>query len=185
MRPTSSSNRFPIMADDYKTLFRYLKKLDLSGNRISDLTPLIIYLEHITNGDYANYLAENPDGIELSFGNQTIELDAGDVYLSEHPEVFDFELPKIFTQLQAIDVKRTSYGISSEYGRINSEGTYVTLPTRSLGNKEGRVRIEPMPDYDTCVGDGTTAIIKYNVLQERTSTATLNPSGTVAVEKGA
>lgn len=174
----------PIMADDYKTLFRYLKKLDLSGNRISDLTPLIIYLEHITNGDYANYLAENPDGIELSFGNQTIELDAGDVYLSEHPEVFDFELPKIFTQLQALDVKRTSYGINSEYGRIESEGTYVTLPTRSLGNKEGRVRIEPMPDYDTCVGDGTTAIIKYNVLQERTSTATLNPSGTVAVEKG-
>ena len=32
----------PIMADDYKSLFRYLKKLDLSGNRISDLTVLQI-----------------------------------------------------------------------------------------------------------------------------------------------
>ncbi|MCR5187131.1 MAG: hypothetical protein K6D97_08495 [Clostridia bacterium] len=174
----------PISPDDYKSLFRYLKELDLSGNRISDLSPLIVYLEHITNGDYANYLAENQDGIILKFENQTIELDAGDIYLSEHPEVFDFELPKIFTQLQAIDVKRTSYGIRSEYGRMETEGTYATLPTRTVGEKEGKVLIQPMPNYDTCVGNGTTAIIKYNVLAERVATATLSPSGQVAVEKG-
>ena len=174
----------PIMADDYKSLFRYLKELDLSDNRITDLTPLIVYLEHITNGDYANYLANNNDGIVLRLGGQKIELDAGTVYLNEHPEVFDYELPKIFTQLQAIDVNRTSYGINSENGRIESEGTYVTLPTRTAGEKEGTVCIQHMPSADTCVGEGTTATIKYNVEAERIGKVTLNPSGTIAVEKG-
>ena len=178
----------PIMADDYKSLFRYLKLLDLSENSISDLYPLIVYLEHITNGDYANYLATNDDGVIIRLGGQKLQLNAGKVYLDENPETFDFELPRIFTQLMAIDVSRTAFGMRSSEGRIENEGTFVTLPTRTLGDKEGVVVVIPMSGdgtpVDTCVGVDTTATIKYKVLQSREAVIELHPSGNVEVPKG-
>ena len=38
------------------------------------------------------------------------------IYLDLNPQTIDIELPKIFTQLLAIDTNRTSFGVTSEDG---------------------------------------------------------------------
>lgn len=157
------SGKLNITEQQYLKLFKRMENFNLSGNQINDIESLIIYLDYISGGDYANYLAsENTLNIDLS--NQDIEIIVNDpVILEEYPTTVNFELPKIFTQLLAIDTARTSLGVTSKNGRIESEGKYVTLNTRDEGEKTGIVSVIKMPNSDTCVGEGTTATIKYVV----------------------
>ena len=44
-----------------------MEELNLSGNKISDVTSLLIYLDYISGGNYANYLArEDTLNIDLT-----------------------------------------------------------------------------------------------------------------------
>lgn len=177
-----------ISEQQYEKLFKKLEELDLSGNQITDITSLLIYLDYITNGNYANYLARE-DTININLNNQNITMEITDpIYLSDYPTTIDVELPKIFTQLLAIDTERTGFGETSQNGRIESEGTYVTLNTRTVGEKNGVVVVLPMTGngttVDTCVGAGTTATIKYKVTDRKVTSMSIDPSEDVTVKAG-
>ena len=144
-----------------------LKELDLSYNQIEDITCIMQFLDMWSGGNDANWLARE-DTLNLNLNNQNIVINLEEpIYLDLNPQTVDIELPKIFTQLAAIDVNRTAFGETSQNGRIESEGTYVTLNTRTAGQKQGVVKVIPMSGngtpVDTCIGEGTTATINYTV----------------------
>lgn len=141
-----------------------LKEFNLSGNQLEDITDIMNFLDAWANGDDGNYLARE-DTININLNNQTININVEDpIDLLVNSHTVDIELPKIFTQLKAIDVNRTSFGTESLSGRIEAEGRYVTLLTDTVGDKEGVVKVQAISGYDTCVGNGTKAIIKYKVV---------------------
>lgn len=181
------SGELKISEEQYIKLFKKMEEFDLSGNQISDITSLLIYLDYVSNGNYSNYLANA--NIILNLKNQRIKMTLPDpIYLSDYPTTFDVELPKIFTQLLAIDTARTAFGETSQDGRIESEGKYVTLNTRTTGSKTGTVVVIPMSgdgsQVDTCIGEGTTATIKYVVTDRTVSNIIVLPSENVEVKQG-
>ena len=160
-----------------------LEKLDLSYNQISDITSIMQWLDMWSGGNDGNYLARE-DTIDISLKNQTLSMTIEDpLWLNEYPETVDIDLPKIFTQLITIDVNRTAFGETSQNGRIESEGKYVTLNTRTLGEKEGVVKVIAMSgdgsEVDTCVGEGTTVTIKYVVDKKEVTSVKITPAGPV------
>ena len=172
----------------YEKLFKKLEVLDLSGNQITDITSLLVYLDYVTGGNYANYIAQE-NTIDINLQNQRINLEITEpINIADHPTTIDIELPKIFTQLLAIDTARTAFGETSQNGRVESEGTYVTLNTRTAGDKVGEVVVIPMSgngsEVDTCVGAGTTATIKYKVVAGVVNSMTVTPSENVSVKAG-
>ena len=172
----------------YEKLFKKLEELNLSGNKISDITSLLIYLDYVTNGNYANYIAQE-NSIDINLNNQKLTIDIEEpINLKEYPTTIDIELPKIFTQLLAIDTERTAFGENSQDGRIESEGTYVTLNTRTEGDKTGEVVVIPMTgngqEVDTCVGAGTTLKIKYKVVAPKVTEMKVTPNEDVTVKAG-
>ena len=121
--------------------------------------------------------------------NQNITLNIEEpIFLSDYPSTIDVDLPKIFTQLLAIDVERTAFGETSQNGRIESEGKYVTLNTRTVGEKEGVVEVIAMSGdgtpVETCVGEGTKATIKYVVKDRTVTSVKVEPSEDVVVKPG-
>ena len=157
-----------IRKEEYEDVYTKLEELDLSGNQLTDITDLLKYLDHITGGNYANYIAESGK-LKVDLSNQRITINVPyQISLEENPTTVNVELPKIFNQLLRIDVNRTAFGETSQNGRIESEGKYVTLNTRTTGDKVGTVVVTPRngvnPDIDNCVGKGTTATINYTVV---------------------
>lgn len=157
-----------------------LEKLDLSYNQISDITSIMQWLDMWSGGNDGNYLARE-DTIDISLKYQTLSLNIENpIWLNEYPETVDIDLPKIFTQLAAIDVNRTAFGETSQNGRIESEGKYVTLNTRTLGEKQGVVKVIAMSgdgsEVDTCVGEGTTVTIKYVVDKREVTSIKIDPA---------
>ena len=165
-----------------------LMNLDLSYNQITDITPIMEFLDWKTGGNDGNYLARE-DTININLNNQNITLNIeGPIFLSDYPSTIDVDLPKIFTQLLAIDVERTAFGETSQNGRIESEGKYVTLNTRTVGEKEGVVEVIAMSGdgtpVETCVGEGTKATIKYVVKDRTVTSVKVEPSEDVVVKPG-
>jgi len=164
-----------------------LKEIDLSYNQLEDITTLLEYIDLKSWGNDGNYLARE-DTLNVDLSYQTINMEVKDpVYLSEYPETVDVELPKIFTQLLAIDVNRTGLGLQSSEGRIESEGKYVTLVTKTPGEKVGTVVVLPMNggglQPETCIGNGTKAVIKYQVAQRTVDEITISPE-LISMDKG-
>lgn len=173
-----------LIAGEFKFNFTKLQyklmKLDLSYNQITDITSIMQWLDMWSGGNDGNYLARE-DTIDINLQNQSLELEIKDpIWLNEYPETVDIELPKIFTQLAAIDVNRTAFGETSQNGRIESEGKFVTLNTRTVGEKEGVVKVLAMSGdgskVDTCVGEGTTVKIKYAVDEKVVAKVNVVPS---------
>ena len=165
-----------------------LMNLDLSYNQIEDITSIMQCLDMWSGGNDGNYLArEDTMNINLQNQNLTINLD-DPIWLNEYPETINIELPKIFTQLIAIDVNRTAFGETSQNGRIESEGKYVTLNTRTVGEKQGVVRVIAMSGngtpVDTCIGEGTTVTINYVVDRRTVNSVKVLPEGPVSAEVG-
>ena len=165
-----------------------LMNLDLSYNQITDITPIMEFLDWKTGGNDGNYLARE-DTININLNNQNITLNIEEpIFLSDYPSTIDVDLPKIFTQLLAIDVERTAFGETSQNGRIESEGKYVTLNTRTVGEKEGVVEVIAMSGdgtpVETCVGEGTKATIKYVVKDRTVTSVKVEPSEDVVVKPG-
>lgn len=107
----------PISEQQYKDLFKNLKTLNLSGNQITDIESLLIYIDYISNGNYSNYLARE-DTMDIDLSNQNIELEISEpVSLSKYPSTVNIELPKIFTQLLALDAQRVNFGETSQKGK--------------------------------------------------------------------
>lgn len=162
---------------NFTNVQKTLKEFDLSYNQITDITDILKYLDMKSGGNDGNYLSRE-DTININLNNQNIELTVEDpIYLDQYPNTVNINLPKIFTQLLAIDVNRTSFGETSQNGRVESEGRYVTLNTLTAGDKEGVVEVIAMNGngsaVDTCVGEGTKATIKYTVVARTVSNITI------------
>ena len=154
-----------------------LKDLDLSYNQITGITDIMEYLDMKSGGHDENYLARE-DTININLNNQNIELTVEEpIYLDQYPNTVNIDLPKIFTQLLAIDVNRTAFGETSQNGRVESEGKYVTLNTNTAGDKKGVVEVIAMSGngsaVDTCVGKGTKATINYKVVERKVTKVTI------------
>jgi Leucine-rich repeat (LRR) protein len=90
-----------------------LKEFDLSYNQITDITCIMQFLDMWSGGNDANWLARE-DTLNLNLNNQNIVINLEEpIYLDLNPQTVDIELPKIFTQLAAIDVNRTAFGETS------------------------------------------------------------------------
>ncbi len=165
-----------------------LENLDLSYNQLDDITVIQEFLDIITGGKYANFLAKEYT-LNINLNNQNLNIEVEEpINLKEFPSTVNIEMPKIFTQLLAIDTERTSFGITSEDGRIESEGTYVTLNTVTEGEKTAKVNViaksgNGMP-VETCVGKGTTATIKYKVVSPKVTEVKVTPNENVVVKPG-
>ena len=160
----------------------YLKNFDLSYNQLEDISVILKYLNNTVGANFANYLAR-PDTLNINLNNQDLEIVVDKMaFLPENPETVNVDLPIIFTQLLAIDANRTTFGLTSLDGRIESEGKFVTLNTRTLGDKTGTVSVIAEPGYDTCIGAGTTATVKYKVADRTVSEVKVTPT---TVEMGA
>ena len=160
-------------------LQRTLKELDLSYNQIDDIEAIMRFLDMWSNGNDGNYIARE-DTININLNNQNLEINVVDpIYLDEYPQTVNIDLPKIFTQLLAIDVERTAFGETSQSGRVESEGKYVTLNTRTAGDKKGVVEVIAMSGngtpVETCVGEGTKATINYKVVARSVSFVRVEP----------
>ena len=167
---------------DFTASQKYLKNLDLSYNQLDDITEILYYLDLKVGSDYANYLARE-DTLNINLNNQQLEIVVDKTtFLPENPTTVNVDLPKIFTQLLAIDTERTTFGLTSLDGRVESEGRFVTLDTRTMGDKTGTVSVLADAGYTTCVGMGTTATIKYKVDDRTVSEVVINPT---AVEMAA
>ena len=165
-----------------------LKNLDLSYNQLDDITVIQEYLDIITGGRYANFLA-NENTLNINLNNQNLNIKVEEpINIKEFPYTVNIEMPKIFTQLLAIDTERTSFGITSEEGRIESEGTYVTLNTLTEGEKTAKVNVVAQSGngtpVETCVGKGTTATITYKVVSPKVTEVKITPSEDVVVKAG-
>ncbi len=182
------SGELKITEEECYQLFKKMEELNLSGNQLTDINAIVIYLDYISGGYYANYLARE-DTVNINLRNQSIIMNIEEpIFLTEYPDTVDIELPKIFTQLMAIDTERTAFGETSQNGRIESEGTYVTLNTRSAGDKKGVVTVLAMSGNDseveTCVGEGTTATINYTVKARTVSEIIIEPSENIEMLLG-
>lgn len=155
--------------------------LNASYNRLKDITNILQFIEWPARGRMADYFLREDSKISMDLSHQTIEINIEEPFiLCEHPETVDYYLNtagvKIFTQLKAIDAERTTFGTASTSGRLESQGTYVTLNTRTMGDKEATVMVLPDNGYDTNVGIGTVANIKYTVSDRIVSGVTIDPT---------
>ncbi len=150
-------------------LLKSVKDLDLSGNQITDISTLLLYIDYISKGKGAEYLARE-DTININLKNQNLLMEIENpINLQEYPTTVNIkDIPKIFSQLLSIDMERTAFGESSENGRLDAEGLYVTLNTRTVGDKVAIVNVIAKSGngqkVDTCIGEGTKLKIKYKVI---------------------
>ena len=181
-----------LLAGEFKFNFanaqKTLQNFDLSYNQLTDITRIQEFLDLVTYGNYANFLAQ-PYTLNINLNNQNIIVEVEDpINLKQFPSTVNIELPKIFTQLLAIDTDRTSFGITSEDGRIESEGTYVTVSTLTEGDKVARANVIAKSGngtpVETCVGNGTTVTIKYKVVAPKVTSVTVTPGEDVVVKPG-
>ena len=166
----------------------YLKELNLANNKITDIRYVLEYVDARTPGKIGTYLAR-PDTLNLNLNNQELEMNiTEDIFLNDNPSTIDVKLPQIFTQLLTIDTERTAFGETSQNGRIESEGKFVTLNTKTLGEKQGKVVVIAMSGdgtpVETCVGEGTTMTINYKVDLRVVNTVKIDPSFDVQVRPG-
>ena len=181
-----------LLAGEFKFNFakvqKTLKNFDLSFNQLNDITRIQEYLDLITYGNYSNFLAQE-DTLNINLNNQNLAIEVEEpINLAQFSSTVNIELPKIFTQLLAIDTDRTSFGMTSEDGRIESEGTYVTVNTLTEGDKVARVNVIAQSGngtpVETCIGEGTTVVIKYKVVAPKVTGVTITPGEDVVVKPG-
>ena len=110
-------------------------------------------------------------GINLNFQYQNLETYATIVRTGE--EFIDIDLPPIFQQLEEMDSDRTSFGLTSQDGLVEPEGTSVKLKVpQANGDYKGVVTVEGRSGYEEIekkyttsgIGYGTTCTIYYSVV---------------------
>ena len=155
---------------------KYLKNFNLSDNKLEDISVILKYLNNKVGADFANYLARE-DTLNINLNNQDIDIVVDEsVFITENPSVVEIDLPIIFSQLLAIDAERTTFGLRSLDGTIESEGRFIRVDTRSLGDQTGSACVITENGYDTCIGDGTTVTVKYKVEDRTVSDVKVTPA---------
>ena len=184
------SGKIDIDSNDFSTFFDDLTYLNLSENQISDIRSIQLFLDGITNGNYGEYLANTEDfELDLRKQNITINIEEPIIY---NPSVktinVDLTKTKIFTQLKAIDTKRTAFGMNSEYGSINADGTNMLINVSKLGKQTAVADIENINKdaavEDYCIGYGSKITVNYTVIAGTVETFAVNPTENVTVNAG-
>ena len=184
------SGKIDIDPNDFSTFFDDLAYLNLSENQISDIRSIQLFLDGITNGNYGEYLA-NTEDFELDLRKQNITINIEEPILY-NPSVktinVDLTKTKIFTQLKAIDTKRTAFGMNSEYGSINADGTNMLINVSKLGKQTAIADIENIDKNaaveDYCIGYGSKITVNYTVIAGTVSTFAVNPTENITVNAG-
>lgn len=184
------SGKIDIDSSDFPTFFDDLAYLNLSENQISDIRSIQLFLDGITNGNYGEYLANTDDFVlDLKEQNITINIEEPIVYNPSIKTIsVDLTKTKIFTQLKAIDTKRTAFGMNSENGSINADGTNMLINVSKLGKQTAVANVENINKNsaveDYCIGYGSKITVNYTVVAGSVSTFGVNPSENVTVNAG-
>ena len=172
---------------DYAKLFKHLKELDLSYNKIDNILGILQYLDGITD-DYSNYLATNGNAPKINLNNQQLSITITEpLYLTKDPTTVYIELPKILAQLLAIDEDRAEITLDrnsnidatsfkTNKGKI---GEYVSITPKTPGSKIATFKVTPMNgayDVDECIGQDTFVEVHYTVVSSDIIDVTVNPS---------
>ncbi len=170
---------------DFISYFDKLNEISFAGNYYSDLTDFVNkYIGKLKRTDYsslAEYIKEGK-GINFSFANQTVRLNAGQVDVTNN-SVVTIELPPIFRNIEEMDPYHTTYGVVPETGTVDEHGRSVIFTSYKKGTNEGIVTIQTVlsgvnnnETNTPSVGNGTTCYIEYQVGEGSSSGNTeLNP----------
>ena len=184
------SGKIDIDSDDFPTFFDDLEYLNLAENKITDIRSIQLYLDGITNGNYGEYLKDTDDFV-LNLQKQNIVINIEDPIIYDPSiELISVDLTdtKLFTQLKAIDTKRTAFGMNSEHGSINSEGTNILIDVTKDGKHVAIANVENIDSNalveDYCVGYGSKITINYEVLKGKVTNVNITPRDEVTVKVG-
>ena len=135
-----------------------LENLDLSENQIDDIENFKNQFEFIAkaNNKNINEYVKETVAKKISLNGQNLSMDLSIEKSSDRVKI---ELPKIFRQLEEIDWENTSFGFTSLYGNVASDGTYVILETPAIGKRVATVTVT-----GTGIGTGTNCTIQYEVV---------------------
>ena len=182
--------KIDIDPNDFPTFFDDLKYLNLAENQIDDIRSIQLFLDGVTNGNYGEYLANTDDFVlDLQRQNITINIEEPIIY---NPTVktisVDLDKTRLFTQLKAIDTKRTAFGMNSENGSIDAEGTYILVDVSRPGEFTAVANVENIDpkaaEEDYCIGYGSKITINYKVVLGTVSDFTVSPEENVRVNAG-
>lgn len=117
-----------------------LQKLDLSENQIDDIENFKNQFEFIAKeqNKTINQYVKDVISKKISLKKQNLSMN---IKVQKNGDRAKVELPKIFRQLEEIDWENTSFGISSLYGNVASDGTYVILETPTIGTRIATVTV--------------------------------------------
>lgn len=145
-----------------------LTVFDLSQNQIDDIEYLIEQLSFFArayNMTISEYLQRKIKDIRLN--NQELTMTTDVVRLDSSDTLKKVNLPNIFRQVEQIDFPRTSFGITSLYGKGTANGKEATLYAGVLGTNQAVVTItNGTKGYS--IAHGTSCSIIYNVIDQAT-----------------
>ena len=142
------------------TGMKKLERLDLSSNQIDDIENLISQFEFLAKNEdkeAGDYLVKK---YSINLRNQELNME---VTVEKSDEKVSIELPKIFRQLEDLQWEETSFGITSYYGNVTSDGKAVILDVSNVGEKTAIVTVQG--NYGG-IGYGTECTIKCNVVEK-------------------
>lgn len=152
-----------------------LEEIDFSSNQIDDIESFLAQYEFIAkakNMEVHEYLKSQYAPV-IRLQNQDLSIEAT---IEKTGSSAKIELPKIFSQIEKLDWTNTSFGITSLTGNVSSDGKYVVVDTRTIGDKVGAISIN-----GSNIATGTTCGIKYTVVEQMDK---LSPEVTLTTNGG-
>lgn len=135
------------------------QKLDLSNNQIDDIENFKNQFEFIAKANNKTIDQYVKDVVSKKINLKAQDLTMN-LVIEKSSDRVKVELPKIFGQLEQIDWENTSFGFTSFYGNVASDGTYVILETPAVGTRVATVTVT-----GTGIGTGTSCLIQYEVVK--------------------
>lgn len=182
--------KIDIDSNDFPTFFDDLEYLNLAENQIDDIRSIQLFLDGVTNGNYGEFLANTDEFVlDLQRQNITINIEKPIIYNPAVKNIsVDLDETRLFTQLKAIDTKRTAFGMNSENGSIDSEGTYILIDVSKPGEFTAVANVENIDSNaaveDYCIGYGSKITVNYKVVAGAVSDFTISPEENVTVNAG-
>ena len=155
-----------------------LQNIILAGNKYEDISQILIDYEMEANGDFSRYFSRE-DTLNIDLSRQELEIEIEEpIQYESNTNVYQVELPPIFSQLEYIDTTRTAYGTTSSKGTIIARGGYAYVPVATTGDYAGIVKVIAANGYPedvtTSVGIDTTCTIKYSVIKISVDSITID-----------
>ena len=151
--------------------------LDFSNNQYTDIDNIIKQFEWIAKTyeeTLEDYLINSE--FDIKFHNQRISIPVGTFTVKEGEDVIQYvKLPEIIKQLEELDSRKTVFGTESIYGKVRNDGTVGLMISNEEGKHSGKVTVLTKDsEYGYSIGDGTTVILNYEVLNSKVDDVKVN-----------